>query len=98
MTFSLMHEITAKDLAKGRKLRVAAIASPFVLMLVPALITLLLMFVAASGPPVAAVILFFGLIATTLGFVSGLAISIVLTYRRNKWTREMRERIAADGI
>ena len=93
-----MYEITEKDLAYGRKLRLGAIASPLVLLLVPALITIVLMLVAASSPPVAAVVLFFGFVATTIGFLSGIAISLILTYKRTKWTREMRERIAADGI
>jgi len=93
-----MYDITDKDLAYGRKLRLAAIASPIVLLLVPALITIVLMLVAAGSPPAAAVILFLGFIATTIGFLSGIVISLVLTYRRTKWTREMRERIAADGI
>lgn len=93
-----MYDLTEKDLAYGRKLRLASIASPVVLLLVPAIITLILMFVAAGSPPAAAVILFLGFIATTIGFLSGIVVALVLTYRRNKWTREMRERIAADGI
>jgi hypothetical protein len=93
-----MHEITDKDLAYGRKLRVGAIASPLLLLLVPALITIVLMLIAAGSPPTAAVILFLGFIATTIGFIAGIVISLILTYKRTKWTREMRERIAADGI
>jgi hypothetical protein len=93
-----MHDITEKELAHGRKLRLASIAAPLVLLLVPAIITLVLMLVAAGSPPTAAVILFLGFIATTVGFLSGIVIALVLTYRRTRWTREMRERIAADGI
>jgi hypothetical protein len=93
-----MYEITQKDLAYGRKLRLGAIASPVVLLLVPALITIILMLVAAGSPPVAAVILFVGFVLTTLGFLSGIIASLVFTHRRNKWTSEMRELIAADGI
>jgi hypothetical protein len=93
-----MYEITESDLVKGRKLKIAAAAAPFVLTLVPAVITFVLMLLAASGPPVAAVILFFGLIATTLGFVAGVVTALILTYRRSVWTKEMREKIAADGI
>jgi len=93
-----MYEITEKDLAYGRKLRLGAVVAPIALLLAPALITIILMLVAAGSPPTAAVILFLGFVATTLGFLSGIAISLFLTYRRNKWTREIRERIAADGI
>src|SRR3954469_18100126 len=93
-----MHEITEKDLAYGRKLKIGAIAAPLLLTLVPALITIVLMLIAAGSPPAAAVIPFLGFIATTIGFLSGIVAALLLTYRRTKWTREMRERIAADGI
>lgn len=93
-----MHYITEKDLAYGRKLKIGAIGAPILLLVIPALITILLMLIAAGSPPAAAVILFLGFIATTIGFLSGIVISLVLTYRRTKWTRELREHIAADGI
>ena len=93
-----MYEITESDLARGRRLKLGAIGAPFALTLVPALITVLLMLVAATGPPAAAVILFFGLIATTIGFLVVVATALILTYRRSVWTKEMREKIAADGI
>lgn len=93
-----MYEITESDLARGRRLKLGAIGAPFALTLVPALITVLLMLVAATGPPAAAVILFFGVIATAIGFLVGVATALILTYRRSVWTKEMREKIAADGI
>lgn len=93
-----MYEITEGDLARGRRLKLGAVGAPFALTLVPALITVLLMLVAATGPPAAAVILFFGLIATTIGFLVGVATALILAYRRSVWTKEMREKIAADGI
>jgi hypothetical protein len=93
-----MYEIKETDLAYGRKLRLWAIASPLLLLLIPAVVTIVLMLIAASSPPAAAVILFLGFVVTTLGFLSGIAIALILTYKRTKWTREMRERIAADGI
>lgn len=93
-----MYEITESDLTRGRRLKIGAIASPVLLTFVPALITLVLMLLAASGPPAAAVILFFGLIATTIGFVAGVVTALILTYRRSVWTKDMREKIAADGI
>lgn len=93
-----MNEITPRDLAKGRNLKIGAIGAPVVLTLVPAIITFLLVLLAASGPPVAALILFGGIIATVIGFIGGISISAVLAQRRSSWTREMRERIAANGI
>src|SRR5438105_920245 len=93
-----MYEITRKDVSYGRKLKLAAIAAPFALTTIPVLVTLALMVLAASGPPAAAVIFFLGLIATVVGLIAGLAISLVLTAKRTRWAREMRDRIAADGI
>ena len=99
LTFLLnMNDITPADLARGKKLKIGAVAAPVVFTLVPAAITLLLLLLAASGPPVAAVILFAGIIATVLGFVTGITISGVLLQKNSAWTKEMRDRIAADGI
>lgn len=93
-----MYEITAYDLARGRKLKIGAIAAPILLSLIPAIVTFLLLLLAASGPPAAAVILFLGIIATIIGFVVGIAITGILVHNYSKWSNEMRERIAADGI
>jgi hypothetical protein len=93
-----MYEITKADIAYGRKLKFGAISAPILLTIVPALITFILLLLAASGPPAAAVILFAGVIATIIGFLIGLTLSVVLAQRRATWTRQMRERIAADGI
>ncbi len=93
-----MQEITPSDLARGRKLKIAAIAAPILLTLGPLMITFLLLLLAATGPPVAAVILFAGIIATVAGFIIGIVIAAILAQRHSVWTREMRERIAAHGI
>lgn len=93
-----MNDIEPSDLARGRKLKRGAFAAPVTLTLLPAVVTVLLMLLAAGSPPAAAVILFIGGIATLLGFIIGVIISIVLVQKRSVWTREMRERIAANGI
>ena len=93
-----MNDITPSDLAKGRKLKLGAIAAPVVLTLTPAIITFLLLLLAASGPPVAAVILFAGIVSTVIGFLIGVVTSAILLQKNNVWTKEMRDRIAADGI
>ena len=93
-----MNDITPADIAHGRKLKLGAITAPILLTVLPALVTFLLMLLAASGPPVAAVILFFGIIATTIGFVTGIFIVGLLVHKHSQWTKEMRDRIAADGI
>lgn len=95
---SLGHEITKKDLAKGRNLLIGAWTAPLILSGVPAIIFFALMFILGTTPPVAAVFLFVGLILTAIGLAGGLGLSSYFIYRRSNWTKQMRERIAADGI
>ena len=92
------YDISKRDLARGRNLKIAAVSTPLVLAGVPAVIFLLLMFIFGATPPVAATIFFIGLILTVLGFVVGLGLSGFFAIRHSSWTKEMRERIAADGI
>ena len=93
-----MYEITPAELGRGKKLAIGAVTAPIVLTAIPAAATFLLMLLAAAQPPFAVVIFFVGMVLTAFGFISGLIVSGVLFQRRAKWTREMRERIAADGI
>jgi hypothetical protein len=93
-----MRDITPADLSRGKKIKIGAVAAPVFLTLLPAIITLILLLLAAGGPPMAAVILFFGIVATVVGFVTGLTIAAILAHKHSVWTREMKERIAADGI
>lgn len=92
------NEITKRDLARGRNLAIAAGASPVLLTAVPAVLSLLLLLIFVWTPPVAATIFFFGLILTLIGAVVGIGLSGLFLYRRSLWTRDMRERIAANGI
>ena len=48
-----MADITKEDLARGRKLKIGALAAPIVLTAAPAIITLLLMLVFAGVQPAA---------------------------------------------
>src|SRR5690348_6329019 len=93
-----MYEITKEDLRRGRNLARGAAAAPLFLTLAPALITLVLLFLAPLAPPSAFVVFFMGLVATAVGLLAGLTIMAILLNRRASWTKEMRERIAADGI
>lgn len=92
------YDVPARDLAKGRNLKIAAVAAPIALSIVPAIVFLVLFFIAAVSPPAAATILFLGVLFTVIGFVTGLILSAFFAYRHSNWTKEMRERIAADGI
>src|SRR5438105_2557325 len=93
-----MYEIMSADMKRGQKLLRGAIFAPLLLTLIPAVITLVMMFLAPLAPPSAVIVLFLGLVATTLGFLTGLTVTGVLLHKRSQWTKEMRERIAADGI
>jgi hypothetical protein len=93
-----MYEITRNDLARGRKLKIGAASAPVLLSLVPAIVTFLLLLFAAGSPPAAAVILFFGIVGTIIGFITGIGIAGYLVHKHSKWSREIRERIAANGI
>lgn len=95
---TLRYDVTARDLARGRNLKVGAIAAPFVLGGLPLAATLALTILFGATPPTAAVILFIGLIISFIGLLAGVGLSGFLTYKRSNWTKEMRERIAADGI
>ena len=92
------YEVTKKDLAKGRNLKLAAWSAPVLLGGIPAIITLILLFVFGSTPPVAASIFFIGIIISLISFVFGLGMSGYFLYRRAQWTQDMRERMAAVGI
>ncbi len=95
---TVMNDITPADLAHGRKLKIGAITAPVALTGLPAVITFLMLLLTAPAPPVAAVILFVGIVATAIGFVTGMFILGLLVHKRSVWTRDMRELIAADGI
>jgi hypothetical protein len=92
------YDISKRDLARGRNLKIAAVSAPLVLGGVPAVIFLFLTFVFGATPPLAATFFFIGLILAIIGFVVGLGFSGFFGYRHSNWTNEMRERIAADGI
>ena len=91
-------EITRSDLTRGRKLKLQAVAAPVILTVLPAIVTFVLMLLAATGPPAVAVILFAGFIATAIGFLLGITISVLTARKHSAWTHEMRERMAANGI
>jgi len=93
-----MYEISEKELGKGRKLAIGAIAAPLALTALPAVITFVLLLLAAISSSTAVIVLFIGIVVTAIGLLAGLIVSGVLLQRRSAWTKETRERIAADGI
>ncbi|NOT49119.1 MAG: hypothetical protein HOP17_15415 [Acidobacteria bacterium] len=96
--FVSKYEVTGRDLARGRNLRIAAVAAPLMLTVIPAVLFTVLAFLFGATPPAAFTLFVFGMILTAIGFIAGMALSGFFLYRRSNWTREMREKIAADGI
>lgn len=92
------YQITDRELARGRNLKIAAWTAPIALTGIPAVIFTVLAFVFGTTPPVAFTLFMLGIIFTAIGFAVGMALMGFFVYRRSAWTREMREKIAADGI
>lgn len=92
------YQVTKRELARGRNLKIAAWTAPFVLTAIPAILFTVLAFIFGTTPPVAFTLFVLGIIFTAVGFVVGMALTGFFAYRRANWTKEMREKIAADGI
>jgi hypothetical protein len=91
-------DITKRDMAKGRNLRIAGVAAPVVLTATP-LVLFFILSIVLSGAPIFAVSSFvLGLVFAFVGLVTGFGLSAFFFYRHSNWTAEMRERIAANGI
>ncbi len=91
------YEITRKDVAKDKFLKIGAWSFPFLLAVIPAAVFFFL-FLLASLPAQAAVWLFLSIASLIGGFVVGLLISGGLMLYRSRWLAEVRERLAVDGI
>lgn len=90
--------ITDRDLARGRNLRIGGIAAPIVLTILPLALFILLTII-LSGAPIFAISSFLaGIIATVLGLFIGLGLSGYFFIKHQRWTADMRELIAANGI
>ena len=92
------YDVSKRELARGRNLKIAAVSAPIVLSAIPAVVFTVLFFAFGATPPAAATFFFLGLILTIIGFVVGLGLTGFFAIRHSAWTKEMREKIAADGI
>lgn len=92
------YEVTKKDLAKGKRMKITAWTAPVALSFIPAFLFIVLFILFGSTPPIAATFFFLGLISTIIGFVTGLIISGVFAYKYNEWLKKIRDRMAVDGI
>ncbi len=87
------NEVTKKDLAKGRRMKITAWTAPFALAIVPFLLLFVLFLVLDSIP-----LFFLALISAAIGFVIGLVLSGIFAYKYNEWLKTIRDRMAVDGI
>lgn len=92
------YKVTDRELARGRNLKIAAWTAPLLLTGIPAALFLALTLIFGTTPPVAFTIFVLGIIVTAIGFAAGITASGIFAYRHSNWTKEMREKIAADGI
>jgi hypothetical protein len=92
------YEITGRELARGRNLKIAAWLAPFLLTGVPAVLFTTLALVFGTTPPVAFTLFVLGIIFTAIGFVAGIGLTGFFAFRYSRWSHDMREKIAADGI
>lgn len=91
------YEITRKDIAKDKILKIGAWSLPFILSIIPGLISFVF-FLLTTETTTAAVWLFLTIASFIGGFVVGLGISGGLMFYRSRWLTEVRERLAVDGI
>jgi len=92
------YEVSRRDLAKEKALKIGAWSSPILFSVTPALIFFVLFFLFGSNPPAAASLLAFSVISLIVGFIFGLIISGGIMFYRSRWLAKIRERIAVDGI
>jgi hypothetical protein len=92
------NDVTDRDLARGRNLRIAGIASPIILTVLPATLFLILTAFFFGTPTIVISTLFFGLVATVIGLLIGLGLSGYFFVKHQRWSAEIRERIAIGGI
>ena len=90
------YDVSKRELARGRNLKIAAVSAPIVLSAIPAVVFTVLFFAFGATPPAAATFFFLGLILTIIGFVVGLGLTGFFAIRHSTWTKEMREKIAAE--
>lgn len=91
------YEITRRDQLKNRSLVWSASLSP-VLLALPPFALFLILFLLANSTSSAAMFFFLALVGLGVGFAVGIVLMIALFVYRNNWLKNLRERLAVDGI
>lgn len=94
----IRYEVTRKDLAKEKALKLGAWTAPILFSVVPAIVFFVLFFLFGSTPPAAASFFFLALISLVVGFFLGLVVTGGIMFYRSRWLAKVRERIAVDGV
>lgn len=95
------NEVTKKELARGKRKKIAAYSAPLVFSGVPFLIFMavsLFFGIIATNPPLAITFFSFAVITGIIGLITGLATSGYFAYSYQNWLKDVRERMAIDGI
>jgi hypothetical protein len=91
------YEVTPKDVAKDKVLKHLSWATTPILTFIPGIIFLIIGLLSAT-PASVAFFFFLAFVSAIIGFFSGIILTAAIFYYRSRWLRNLRERIAADGI
>jgi hypothetical protein len=91
------YQVTPKDIAKDRVLKHLSWLTIPVLTFTPGIIFSVIGLLGAT-PASVAFFLFLALVSSGIGLFVGLFLTALIFYYRSRWLRNLREKIAADGI
>lgn len=98
MQESQRYELTKSDYRKNWIMPRAAAASPILLALPLPILFVAMYALLGTTTSAAAFYLFMALITGVAGFALGLIVMLILFWRRAAWLKDLRERMAVDGI
>jgi len=91
------NKLTGKDQIMARILRYAPWLAP-VLFALPGPILFFFLYLLSTTVEGAALYIFLSLVSLAIGSIAGLIVSLFLVFYRNRWARQIRNKLAADGI
>ncbi len=95
---AIRNEVTKKELARGKRKKIAAFAAPVLFPVIPFFIFMILFVLFGSTPALAMTFFSLGVISAIIAFIIGLITSGVLGYSYQNWLKDVRERMAVGGI